>query len=103
MLIENCTTCKYSELSVQIDELNRNICRKAWVSEKIERVSGKTNKLIIVQRTIKKFVTETMKDSVELFKINLYKFMAHAALIRHQYRTTAELKKKISDTDSSVY
>lgn len=98
-LLRQCTKCKYKVLEYLPFNRKNNLSRKMWLTEKTERISGKTNKPIIVQRTVKKVITQSIEESIKRFNNLLQIFMSHCARIYHQYRAFQSLKSNISDTD----
>lgn len=66
-LLRNCEKCN-NKILTYLPHLKNEIVRKeVWLTEKIDRVSGKTGKDIIVSRTIEKVITESVAETLKIF------------------------------------
>lgn len=102
-LLRKCTKCKNNKITYSNYNEDKIVQRKMWITEKINRISGKTNNPIVVQRTVKKVITESVKVCLQVFEATLIKFMAHTARISHQYRTIQDLRERISAKDMMLH
>lgn len=98
-LLRKCEICKSLKVSYLPLDDNQVIFRKKWTTSKEERISGKTNKPIIVQVTKKKIVSTTVKDCKQLFEKSLLNIMRHEARKQHQYEISSHLRKTLTNRD----
>lgn len=98
-MLRNCHICKEKSVEYIPHENNKSVFWKQWITEKEQRISGKTKKDITVQRTFKKFLNGSAQEMKNHFQKNLPKFMAHVARINHQYEVCDHFKKNLSDKD----
>lgn len=94
-LLRKCELCS-NKKNCYFPHDNKNIIyRKEWITEKEERISGKTKLPILVQRTTKKYISSTVSEIKNKFEKSLFTFMSHVVRMRHHYEISASLKKTL--------
>lgn len=98
-LIRSCKLCCDKNLTFEIENGESSTYYYAWKTVKENRISAKTNKEIIVQRTIKKKEICSKKELVHFFLVQWPLFIEHVIRMEHQNNVVQKKKKELKDTE----
>ncbi|XP_071052091.1 putative autophagy-related protein 11 [Onthophagus taurus] len=94
-----CQSCNTNKLlfNVHPEKWNMSYPYQQWTTKKEERVSEKTKKTILVQRTLKQKMHAKPHEIITKLNILLPKFINHSLNILHQFNEINELKRNLQE------